>query len=73
MPWKNLTSQMSYNSPEDIPISACTGRCGINEHKWCQGCGRTRSEIREWPEIDENSRREVYTRAIKRMDDLGRI
>jgi predicted Fe-S protein YdhL (DUF1289 family) len=61
---------MTEESKEEyIPISACVSRCGMNEHKFCQGCGRTASEIREWPEMDENSRREVYTRANQRMDD----
>jgi predicted Fe-S protein YdhL (DUF1289 family) len=54
---------------QNVPISACIGQCGLNEHRWCRGCGRTPSEIREWPEMDENDRIEVYTRANKRLDD----
>lgn len=28
--------------------SPCTKECLLNRDDWCDGCGRTRQEIREW-------------------------
>jgi len=55
---------------QDMPISACIGQCGLNKHGWCRGCGRTPSEIQDWPEMPHNDKKEVYAMANKRLDDL---
>lgn len=47
-------------------MSLCIGVCNFDDTKpFCDGCGRSAEEIREWTTMDSERRREV----IKRVKD----
>lgn len=57
---------------QDFVTSPCVNICRIDAATgWCEGCGRTLSEIANWVRSDASSRRALLTELPARMAALN--
>lgn len=40
--------------------------CKYNDEGLCMGCDRTMEEVKNWPEYDDEKRKEIYDLIVKR-------
>ena len=45
-------------------ISPCQSICRLNANDVCEGCGRTKKEIREWKNYSDKRRRVIMNRLL---------
>ena len=53
--------------------SPCTGHCALNRQQICSGCGRTKSEISNWRNMNEEEKEEVCSKARLRTSSVQRV
>ncbi len=44
----------------------CRLVCKYNDEDICMGCNRTKEEIVNWPDYDDEKRKEIYELIVKR-------
>lgn len=51
--------------------SPCINVCRMNERSgWCEGCWRTIDEIALWSQLDDETKREVWTLIAQRRETV---
>jgi len=59
--------------PAPVP-SPCTNVCCINDATgWCEGCGRTLSEIAAWSAMEDDEKRTVWALLPQRREHLAAV
>lgn len=66
---RKLAARAGYGlSGGNQPRSPCIGVCERDKRTGlCRGCLRTKKEVKRWPELDEDARREVLRRIDGRL------
>ena len=59
-------NQALPNTPIQSP---CIGLCKLNADNICMGCFRTLSEVENWADADEATRRSILERVARRKED----
>ncbi|MGB0664372.1 MAG: DUF1289 domain-containing protein [Pontibacterium sp.] len=54
------------NSPAKPVRSPCVGVCALDEHDVCIACHRHGMEIAEWGTMNDDEKRAVYAKIVKR-------
>jgi predicted Fe-S protein YdhL (DUF1289 family) len=63
---------MLLPSPPSTVFSPCTSNCRIDPATgWCEGCGRSRDEIRDWLCSSDEEKRTILARIAARQAGAG--